>query len=493
MKLMSSKINFLGIACLLIVVVFPVSVCSFERTSQNYRIQADSINIESVEGISAPNYRLWQTIGEEGTDISTTTNYKIQSGMRHLLEAKVEPVSEGNLPLRSVADFEAPEIQKLVVKQISTSTYQFSWETDEPCICKFFFGKEKEKLEEFTLPTEKKGLTKIHLIEVKDLLPDTTYFYQISCQDKNRNITKTLLRKFQTLPLPDKTPPANIKNFQAIAGDKMITLKWQNPPDEDFKEVKIFRSEIFYPKTPAEGKLVYQGAGTYFEDKGLINGKRYYYTAFAYDKAGNYSSGAIASAVPQRVIPEKPILPEKPPIFPPPEKPVLPEISAITLENFEFWQAGKILFPKDGVIEILKEKPFTISVDYQSLPEVLKTILVTLEKDGKYFSFLLRVNKEKTRYLATILPPEIGRYPFTIYILDYKNQTLREIKGKLEVVEKKQARQVSPKVSKPAPRPSPKEKMLEKAYLEVLILVGIVLIILIVLLVYLKRKIKPGF
>jgi len=59
--------------------------------------------------------------------------------------------------------------------------------------------------------------------------------------------------------------------------------------------------------------------------------------------------------------------------------------------------------------------------------------MVTLKKENKYFSFLLRINREKTKYLATLLPPESGIYPFTIYVLDFKNQTLKTMTGELEV------------------------------------------------------------
>jgi hypothetical protein len=64
--------------------------------------------------------------------------------------------------------------------------------------------------------------------------------------------------------------------------------------------------------------------------------------------------------------------------------------------------------------------------------------MVTLEKEKKSFSFLLRVNKEKTAYQTTLISPEEARvYPLTFTILDYKNQTLKKISGQLEVVEAK--------------------------------------------------------
>jgi len=244
----------------------------------------------------------------------------------------------------------------------------------------------------------------------------------------------------------DTTQSTNVFNFEAIAGDSQITLSWQNPPDPDFKAVKIMRSEKFYPSDPSDGISVYDGKGTSFLDKGLKNGVRYYYTAFTYDKIGNYSSGAITSAVPQKPLPPEEIPPE---ILPPPEEipPVIPpppEIEKLTLKDFDFWQEDKKIPLEEGIkIKTETEKPLTISIPYESVPEVLKTIMVTLEKEGKFFSFLLRVNKEKTAYLSTLVPPEEAKvYPLTFTILDYKNQTLKKISGQLEV-KKTEARPLS--------------------------------------------------
>ena len=280
--------------------------------------------------------------------------------------------------------------------------------------------------------------------------------------------TKTVYAKFRSSAggvskvvsdsiILDTTAPANISNFEAVPGDSQITLKWQNPPESDFKAVKIFRSSKFYPASPEEGILIYDGKGVSFVDTGLINGMRYYYTAFAYDKIGNYASGAIASAIPFKI---------KPPPPPPPEEitteeecmeasyywyddtchltpEVIPplEIEKLTLKDFDFWQEGKKLpLIEEEKIKVKTEKSLTISIDYEKVPEVLKTMLVTLEKDEKLFSFLLRVNPEKTAYLATLMPPEeSGIYPLTLTTLDYKNQTLKKISGQL-LIEKPEAR-----------------------------------------------------
>ena len=194
----------------------------------------------------------------------------------------------------------------------------------------------------------------------------------------------------------DITSPLNVSGFEAIPGDEQIILNWENPPDEDFLGVRIKGSTEFYPSSPDEGILVYDGSGETFLAVGLKNGVRYYYTVFSYDRAGNLSSGAIVSAVPQK---EKPPVPPAPPVPPPPVPPVPPlppAIEELELEDFSFWQEGELLLEEEK-IKAKTDKPLRIALDYEKVPEVLKTIMVTLEKEGKYFSFLLRINEEKTK------------------------------------------------------------------------------------------------
>lgn len=342
-------------------------------------------------------------------------------------------------------DTTPPIIYNLLISEITLNSAKITWETDEFALCQLFWGKTQEyELETIT----ETGLNKKHLTKLINLLAATTYHFKISCRDSAKNESETTDQRFTTLTPPDITPPANVSNFEAIPGDDRIELKWQNPPDSDFKAVKIMRSTDFYPSDPWTGIPIYNDKGESFVDTGLTNGVRYYYTAFAYDYAGNYSSGAVVSATPFKIKP--PPLPEEitteeecikagyywydnachaEPKAPPPP----PEIEKITINEFDFIQEEKKILPIEGKIQLKPEKPLTNSIDYEKVPEVLKTIMITLEKDKKTFSFLLRINKEKTRYEAIIIPPEPGTYPLTITILDYKNQTLKIIKGQLIV------------------------------------------------------------
>ena len=164
----------------------------------------------------------------------------------------------------------------------------------------------------------------------------------------------------------------------------------------------------------------------------MENEKRYYYTAFARDENGNYASGVVASAVPQAVFP--------PEILPPPEIPLVPpefvpeSLRNLTLEDFDFIQQGAKLPIIKRQVDIEPDALLTISLDYEKVPEVLKTILVSLEDtEGKAFSFLLRVNKDKTRYMATLLAPEPGNYSIKLTVMDFKNQGLQKVGGNLFV------------------------------------------------------------
>ena len=355
------------------------------------------------------------------------------------------PITGGGIIIPS--ELPPPEIYEIEVVDISTNSVRINWKTNELSIPQINYGK--------TLDYERtyigKSFSISNSILLKNLSAETIYHFEIIAVDRGGNRTSSGDRTFKTLALPDITPPANVSNFEAKAENSQITLNWQNPPDPDFKAVKIMRSTDFYPPDPESGILVYESDGTFFTNTDLTNGVRYYYTAFAYDTVGNYASGAIVSAVPFKVLPRPPeeILTEKecieaghywydeachlePEVIPPP-----PEIEELTINDFDFIQeAKKLEITEEGLVEIQAEKPLTISIDYEKVPEVLKTIMVTLEKDEKSFSFLLRVNKEKTAYLATLVPPEETRlFPLTLTVLDYKNQIIKKILGSLDIKE----------------------------------------------------------
>ncbi len=91
----------------------------------------------------------------------------------------------------------------------------------------------------------------------------------------------------------------------AIASREKIGLAWQ--PEQIDRTLRatgtaltglaIVRSTVGFPQTPAEGVLVYQGAGTNLVDRNLPTGGTYFYTLFVQTAAGNvraFASAAVA-------------------------------------------------------------------------------------------------------------------------------------------------------------------------------------------------------
>jgi len=96
----------------------------------------------------------------------------------------------------------------------------------------------------------------------------------------------------------DETGPSKVTEFTALPEHSKIILTWLNPTVANFQKVVIRGSTSSYPSSPTSGSAVYDGTAETTTDTGLTNGVRYYYSAFAKNTAGVYSSAAFASAIP---------------------------------------------------------------------------------------------------------------------------------------------------------------------------------------------------
>ena len=151
------------------------------------------------------------------------------------------------------------------------------------------------------------------------LEPCTTYYYKISAVDcanegelsaeafgdgdgpgsdqPESTVTDTTPTESPAVA-PEKPSP-----FQAIGRSEAVDLYWTNPADSDFARVVVRYSTVSYPNNPLDGESVGDFAGspsaTVSEThSNLINGTTYYYSAFAYDRCGNYGQYAYTSAEP---------------------------------------------------------------------------------------------------------------------------------------------------------------------------------------------------
>jgi len=233
-----------------------------------------------------------------------------------------------------------------------------------------------------------------------------------------------------SLNVKDVVPPANVSNFQATSGDGQISLSWQNPSDSDFAGVKIQRSTSTYPLTKDDGQNIYDGSGTSHLDSGLTNGTRYYFTAFSYDSSSNYSSGAIASAIPSppSLVKEEAKKEEKAKVpvgILPTPAPTVSKKEKISLEDVSFYikmEKGflKILPSEVGAFKVIKNTSLLISIPEEIFKKEVNVITLTLENS----SYLFKLNKEKKSYEAIVsAPPTKGQFSLVIGIV-YTDKTI---------------------------------------------------------------------
>jgi len=101
----------------------------------------------------------------------------------------------------------------------------------------------------------------------------------------------------------DTTPPGPVTSFVATAGENRIELSWHNPSDPDYIATMVRYSTTGYPTGPFNGNLAClrtasPGSNDAFTLYPLTPGVRYYFTAYAQDSAGNWSTGVTSTAVP---------------------------------------------------------------------------------------------------------------------------------------------------------------------------------------------------
>jgi|GEM_PF-6703516 len=427
---MLSKISKLFI----VLTLLPFFSSAQVMSGSTYRIQIDSANVGGGYASSA-SYLSESTGGESGTGILSGTSNNLYAGFQLPVVASSPsptPTPPAPSPGPSQAgSYRTFEILDIVVQTVRADKATITFRTSMPATTTINFGESAPLYGKFLSGS----LGESHSFELTGLEPETTYHFEIVALSEIGSQVRSSDRTFKTLPSPSGIDlVANVEGFAAANGDKQIGLSWSNPR-EGVVGVKIMRSTEFYPATPFAGRVVYEGAGESFLDVGLANDTRYYYTAFTYDENGKFSSGSVVSAIPFDSTQGKPpIQPPGPPLVPPEFVPAT--LKDLSFFDFDFIQEDSKLPIIQGRIEIKSDSPFTIAIDYDKLPEVLKTILVTMaDEEGKVFSFLLRVDEEKKRYLATLNPPASGLYPLEFVVVDYKNQGLQKVGGELAVQE----------------------------------------------------------
>lgn len=151
-------------------------------------------------------------------------------------------------------------------------------------------------LEGSTVTTTENTVTNL----VQSGMPDGTYFYSIFAIDAGGNYSPAGTASI----VVDTTPPAApILDITASSSD--VYLSWNVPATTE--SFLLRHSLVSFPTTISEGMVVTSTIATDLVHVGLIDGT-HYYSIFARDSYGNYSTAGMASVVIDTTAPSAPTL-----------------------------------------------------------------------------------------------------------------------------------------------------------------------------------------
>ncbi len=309
--------------------------------------------------------------------------------------------------------------------------------------------------------------TRDHSIFLRELEPSTRYEYQLIGFTPSGVSSVIKIGNFTTLGTVSDVAPPNVSQFVATIDDTTVLLTWGLPDVDDFSYVRIVRSHLGVPAYPQDGAVVYQGGGEQFADDEILSSySPVYYTAFVYDNKGNVSSGAVALAfldsapwdqtdsssgeggsflvedlnnidllspdtVSSTNTPTSTIYTDR----------VTVDMRIPTLEQINIFQGVNDYTMRDDPVVLDSLSPFKVSLPYSAVAGNLKTMIVTVVDPNdltQSYSYLLRLNKDKSAYEA-IIPAVLfdGRSQVSVSIYDYEALTVAKYEVPVSFVAEK--------------------------------------------------------
>lgn len=263
---------------------------------------------------------------------------------------------------------------------------------------------------------------------ITELEPGTTYTYELIGYDAQGFQLEMRSGSFTTKALAAGVPP-NVQNFRAtLLSGGAVGLSYLMPEGYNNQSVRIVRSYYGYPRDQFDGAVIFEGAQEQFIDtKAFGQSEIEYYAVFVVGNDGTYSSGAVAKVdrtprpVATTVTPEGVEVPAP--------------VEELPLPNFTF-NRGSILIIQgeetttfaSSTVRLWLDKNLIIRIPYTAVPDTLKSIVVTVTDPAdrkRTYSFLLRINKDRTAYEAVLAPLNVaGESLVVVEIFDFERSVV---------------------------------------------------------------------
>lgn len=378
-------------------------------------------------------------------NLSTTSN----SLSTTTLQAPVAPPVATSTPTTGSATLVLQLRDFSITPALNTAT--FNWQTNTPARFALRWGRSDSYDKGYIINDVYRSSQQTL---VSDLEPGTIYLYELIGYSASGIAISLQKGQFKTEARENSTTP-NVRNLQATVSGSDVSLRWDSPFGSSESTVRIIRSHLGYPVDPYDGAVVYEGNQSTFTDRGAFETyENQYYTVFVIGIDGTVSSGAVVRARAETLpigggsigtdtgtgntIPSSTST-TTPTIELPIEEETIPLLDfGFAVNNIKLNQGDKSFDFGSERIYLSSQEAFIISIPFEALPQNLKSIVVTLLDPTNYqrsYSFLLRINKDRTAYEATIAPlGVVGISRLQVEIFDFERQIIGRYSKQIDIV-----------------------------------------------------------
>ena len=258
-----------------------------------------------------------------------------------------------------------------------------------------------------------------HTIALQGLIPNTTYFVTIYATAPS-GMKATIGASFRTEPLGGPILPSNVTDFAASeSSGGNVLLTWVNPfNDPNFVSVRITRGTRFFPRDPQEGYVVYEGNGEAALDMSALPGVTYYYSIFAKDADGKYSSGVVLKYILEiNTASTTSTIPIQPPPNPPLFGGAVTVAASTTLGQIIFIQDNKQIYSENGDVHIQDGSPVIVEIAPRLISRDTEETLIQVDGKNGLSSFIFK--SLDNGWLETTIPSSFGYFNVSPFVISF--------------------------------------------------------------------------
>jgi len=269
-----------------------------------------------------------------------------------------------------------------------------------------------------------------HSPTIYQLEPGMMYYYEVELINSWGIKRQVESGVFKTAPGLSSNAPANVFGVVAQVDGDDVRLSWKLPTPL-VGTVRVVRSHLFYPTTPTDGIIIFDGIAQQVTDSGALRDRApQFYTIFVQSPDGRLSSGAVVlvNRVGVRVLapPRTPASTDsRPEVITETGEAILLDPAAVLL------QIGDVTTSFDALATLPAATAITILIPKVAVRPHLKAIILSVHDTTNHdevTAYLLKLDASGRYYTVTFITPAYaGEAALSIAVYDFTAAVVRTI------------------------------------------------------------------